>query len=272
MKSFGKIILLALAIIIAVITLTPALWMLSASVMPAGQASAFPPKLLPAQITFEHYVTLFTRLRLSRYLVNSLILSLSVTLISLFFNSMAGYAFAKYRFSGRDRLFRFLVAEMVIPAQVTTLPLFLMLNTVGLINTYLGVIVAGMATIYGIFLVRQFALSIPDSFIEAARMDGASDFRIYWTVILPLCKPILITLAIFTFMGTWNDFLWPLIVLTDDSMYTLPVALANLTGEHVQDTELMMAGAVITILPVMIIFIALQKYYISGIMAAGLKE
>ncbi len=272
MRSFGKILILSLAIMIAVITLAPAFWMVSASFMPAGEASTFPPRLAPSKFTFEHYVTLFTRLQLARYLINSLVLSVSVTMISLFFNSMAGYAFAKYRFPGRDRLFRFLVAEMVIPAQVTTLPLFLMLNKVGLINTYLGVIVAGMATIYGIFLVRQFALAIPDSFIEAARMDGASDFRIYWSVILPLCRPILITLAIFTFMGTWNDFLWPLIVLTDDSMYTLPVALANLTGEHVQDTELMMAGAVITILPVMMIFIALQKYYISGIMAAGLKE
>jgi len=271
-KSLGKVFIVALAMIIAVVTLAPALWMVSASFMSAGEASTFPPRLLPTRITLEHYFTLFTRLQLSRYLVNSLVLSVSVTVISLFFNSMAGYAFAKYRFPGRDRLFRFLVSEMVIPAQVTTLPLFLMLNKVGLINTYVGVIVAGMATIYGIFLIRQFALSIPDSFIEAARMDGASDFRIYWGVILPLCKPILITLAIFTFMGTWNDFLWPLIVMTDDSMYTLPVALANLTGEHVQDTELMMAGAVITILPVMIIFVALQKYYISGIMAAGLKE
>lgn len=271
-KHLGKIFIIGIATLIAVITLMPALWMLSASFMAAGEASTFPPKLLPARMTFEHYVTLFTRLNLSRYLLNSLILSVSVTAISLFFNSMAGYAFAKYRFPGRDRLFRFLVAEMVIPAQVTTLPLFLMLKKVGLINTYAGVIVTGMATIYGIFLVRQFAFSIPDSFIEAARMDGASDFRIYWQVILPLCKPILITLAIFTFMGTWNDFLWPLIVMTDDSMYTLPVALANLTGEHVQDTELMMAGAVMTILPVMIIFVALQKYYISGIMAAGLKE
>lgn len=272
MKTIAKYILLSLAIVVAVMTLFPALWMVSASFMVPGEASTFPPKLLPAKATFEHYVTLFTRLNLWRYLVNSVIISLSVTVISLFFNSMAGYAFAKYRFAGRDRLFRFLVAEMVIPAQVTTLPLFLMLNKVGLINTYLGVIVAGMSTIYGIFLIRQFALSIPDSFIEAARMDGSSDFRIYWSIILPLCKPILITLAIFTFMGTWNDFLWPLIVLTDDSMYTLPVALANLTGEHVQDTELMMAGAVITILPVMLVFIAMQKYYISGIMSAGLKE
>jgi multiple sugar transport system permease protein len=272
MNSLGKILLMSLAVIVAAITLTPSLWMVSASFMSTGEASDFPPKLLPTRITLEHYVTLFTRLNVARYLINSLILSVSITLISLFFNSMAGYAFAKYRFPGRDRLFRFLVSEMVIPAQVTTLPLFLMLNKVGLINTYFGVIIAGMATIYGIFLIRQFALSIPDSFIEAARMDGSSDFRIYWSVILPLCKPILITLAIFTFMGTWNDFLWPLIVLTDDSMYTLPVALANLTGEHVQDTELMMAGAVITILPVMLIFVALQKYYISGIMSSGLKE
>ncbi len=272
MKSLSKVLLLGLAIMIAVVTLTPAFWMVSASFMATGEASTFPPKLLPSQPTWEHYVTLFTRLQLFRYLINSLILSVSITLISLFFNSMAGYAFAKYRFPGKDRLFRFLVAEMVIPAQVTTLPLFLMLNKMGLINTYFGVMVAGMATIYGIFLVRQFALSIPDSFIEAARMDGSSDFRIYWSVILPLCRPILVTLALFTFMGTWNDFLWPLIVLTDDSMYTLPVALANLTGEHVQDTELMMAGAVITILPVMAVFIALQKHYISGIMAAGLKE
>jgi multiple sugar transport system permease protein len=155
---------------------------------------------------------------------------------------------------------------------VTMLPLFLMLNKMGVLNTYLGVIIPGMASIFGIFLIRQFAVSIPDSLIEAARIDGATDFRIYWSLILPLCKPVLITLAVFTFMGTWNDFLWPLIVMTDDSMYTLPVALANLSLEHVQDTELMMAGSVITIAPVLILFAAVQKYYISGIMAGGLKE
>ncbi|HEV8538448.1 MAG TPA: carbohydrate ABC transporter permease [Bacteroidota bacterium] len=268
----GKILLLAVAVVVAVVTVTPGLWMLSASLMPGGEASAYPPKFLPSRVTFEHYITLVTRLQILRYVLNSLIVSSAVTLVSLFFNSMAGYAFAKYRFPGRNRIFRLLVAEMVIPAQVTTLPLFLMLNKVGLINTYMGVIVTGMATIYGIFLIRQFALSIPDSVIEAARIDGASDFRIYRSIIMPLCKPILITLAIFTFMATWNDFFWPLIVMTDDSMYTLPVALANLSGEHVQDTELMMAGSVITILPVMIIFLALQKYYISGLMAGSVKE
>jgi multiple sugar transport system permease protein len=155
---------------------------------------------------------------------------------------------------------------------VTMLPLFLMLNKMGLINTYFGVIIPGMASIFGIFLIRQFAMSIPDSLLEAARMDGASDFRIYWSIILPLCKPILVTLAIFTFMGTWNDFLWPLIVMTDDSMYTLPVALANLSGEHVQDTELMMAGSVMTVLPVLVVFALVQKYYLAGIMAGSVKE
>ncbi len=271
MKPVRSIVLHGLMIILALATLTPGLWMISASFMPAGEASTFPPTLVPSNISFEHYETLFTRLEIGKYFVNSIILSVVITLISLFFNSMAGYAFAKYRFAGRDRMFRLLIAEMVIPAQVTTLPLFLMLNKVGLVNTYFGVIVAGMATIYGIFLIRQFALSIPDSLIEAARMDGASEFKIYWSVILPLCRPILVTLAIFTFLGTWNDFFWPLIVLTDDSMYTLPVALAILSGEHVQDTELMMAGAVLTVLPVLIVFLALQKYYIQGIMVGSVK-
>ncbi|HUX93789.1 MAG TPA: carbohydrate ABC transporter permease, partial [Ignavibacteriaceae bacterium] len=129
----------------------------------------------------------------------------------------------------------------------------------------------GMASVFGIFLIRQYLLSIPDSLIEAAKIDGASDFQIYFTIILPLAKPILITLAIFTFMGTWNDFLWPLIVMTNNSMYTLPVALANLMGEHNQDTELMMAGSVVTIIPIMVVFLALQKHYLKGIMMGGIK-
>lgn len=237
--TMKKLILHTAMVLIAILTLLPGFWMIFASMMPAGEASIYPPPFVPSEITFEHYDTLLTRLGLARYFMNSVILSVSITVISLFFNSMAGYAFAKYRFAGRDKLFRLLVAEMVIPAQVTTLPLFLMLNKVGLVNTYAGVIVTGMATIYGIFLMRQFTLSIPDSLIEAARMDGASEFKIYWSVILPLCRPILVTLAIFTFLGAWSDFFWPLIVLTDDSMYTLPVALAILAGEHVQDTELM---------------------------------
>jgi multiple sugar transport system permease protein len=271
-KRPGALVLYALLTIVAVVTLAPLFWMVSASLMPAGDASAFPPPFLPARITFAHYTRLFTSMNLARYLFNSAFLSVSVTVISLLVNSMAGYAFAKYRFRGRDPLFKILIASMVIPSQVTMLPLFLMLNKMGFINSYVGVIIPGMASVFGIFLIRQFALTIPDSLIEAARIDGAGDFRVYRSLILPLCKPILVTLAVFTFMGTWNDFLWPLIVMTDDSMYTLPVALANLSLEHVQDTELMMAGSVMTVAPVLILFAAVQKHYISGIMAGGLKE
>jgi multiple sugar transport system permease protein len=245
--------------------------MVAASLMPPGEANRYPPRLWPSAVTFEHYTALFTRLDLARYLLNSTLLAGAVTAISLLINSMAGYAFAKFRFRGRDRLFHGLLAALVIPGQVAMLPLFLLLKQFGLINTYGGVIVPGMASIFGIFLIRQYLLAIPDSLLDAARIDGAGEFRIYWSLVLPLCRPILVTLAIFTFLGTWNDFMWPLIVLTDSSMYTLPVALANLLGEHVQDTELMMAGSVLTVLPVMLLFVALQKYYIAGIMLGGMK-
>jgi multiple sugar transport system permease protein len=255
----------------AIVTMAPLVWMVSASLMPAGSASTYPPRFLPETVTFVHYEALFTRMNVARYALNSAVIALLVTAISLVVNSMAGYAFAKLRFRGRERLFRILLSAMVIPAQVAMLPLFLMLKNMGLINTYWGVVIPGMASIFGIFLVRQYALSIPDSLLDAARADGAGEFRIYSTIILPLCLPILITLGIFTFMGTWNDFLWPLIVLADESMHTLPVALANLVGEYAQDTELMMAGSVLTVLPVLLIFMMLQRYYIEGMMAGSVK-
>ena len=256
----------------AALTLVPLLWMVSASLMPTGEATALPPRLWPSTMTFEHYAALFTRLNLARALANSAFLAAAVTGISLLLNSMAGYAFAKFAFRGRDQVFRGLLAALVIPGQVAMLPLFLLLKEMGCINTYWGVIIPGMASIFGIFLVRQYALSIPDSLLDAARIDGAGEFRIYWSLVVPACLPILVTLAIFTFMGTWNDFLWPLIVLTNSDLYTLPVAVANLVGEHVQDTELMMAGAVLTVLPVIVLFVALQRYYIEGILSGGLKE
>lgn len=267
-----KLILYTFLIISGLMTLAPFIWMVSASFMHDGHASTYPPRFIPDEFTLYQYESLFSRLNVARNFINSLVLSVLVTLISLFFNSMAGYAFAKYRFAGKNKLFSFLLSSMIIPAQVTMLPLFLMLKEMGFINTYMAIIIPGLANIFGIFLIRQYALSIPDSLIESARMDGATDFQIYRSVILPLCLPILITLAIFTFMGTWNDFLWPLIALTDSSMYTLPVALANLMGEHTKDPELMMAGSVVTIIPILVVFLVLQKYYIKGIMMGSVKE
>lgn len=256
---------------IAALTAFPLLWMLSASFMPSGEASTFPPPLLPSAPTLEHYRALFERADMGRYLLNSAAVATAVTLVSLFINSLAGYAFAKLRFQGREKVFRSLLAALVIPAQVAMLPLFLEMRALGLVNSYAGVIVPAAASIFGIFLIRQFALSIPESLLEAARIDGATEFEIYWRIAMPLMRPVLVTLALFTFMGSWNDFMWPLIVLTDDDLYTLPVALATLTRERVQDNEFMMAGAVVTTLPVLVVFLALQRHYVRGIMLGGVK-
>ena len=268
MKTF---VINALLVITALLTILPLLWMLSASFMPTGEATIYPPRLLPSRVTLEHYGELLTRMNFRRNFANSMIVAVGTTLFSLFLNSMAGYAFAKLRFGNRDRLFNGLVAALVIPTQVGMLPLFLMLKSVRLVNSYWGVILPSMATIFGIFLIRQFMLSIPDDLIDAARIDGASEWRIYRSIILPLARPVLVTLAIFAFMSAWNDFMWPLIVLTDSAKYTLPVAVANLVGEHVQDTELMMASSVLTVLPVLLLFLALQRHYIAGIMVGGVK-
>lgn len=259
-------------LLLALLTALPLLWMISASLMPTGEAMTLPARLLPSQPTLEHYATLFSRLDLGRTFANTFLLSASITAISLLCNSMAGYAFAKLRFRGRGRLFAILLATLVVPPQVTVLPLFLEIRALGLVNSFGGVIVAAIATVFGIFLVRQFALGIPDELLDAARLDGASELRIYWTVVLPLLRPILVTLGVFTFLAAWNDFMWPLIVLTDESKYTLPVALANLSGEHVQDTELMMAGAVVTVLPGLLVFLALQRQYVEGIVMGSVKE
>ncbi len=265
------IVLHIVLVIGAIIALAPMVWMLSASVMPTGEATAYPPRFFPSRVTFSHYGQLFTRLELGRYLLNSAFLAVTVTATSLVINSLAGYAFAKLRFRGRDRTFRLLSLGLVLPVQVAMLPLFLLMKQMHLVNTYWGVIIPGMASIFGIFLIRQYALSIPDDMLDAARIDGASELRIYWKVVVPGILPILATLAIWTFLATWNDFMWPLIVLSDASHYTLPVALANLSGEHVQDTELMMAGSVLTVLPVLAVFLFLQRYYVQGIMAGSVK-
>jgi multiple sugar transport system permease protein len=255
----------------AALTLFPLLWMLAVSLMAPGEASSFPPPLVPHDPTLANYRELFARQGIGRYLANSLFLSTAVTLISLLFNVVAGYGFAKLRFRGRDRIFQWLLGALVIPSQVAMVPLFMLLKELGLVNSYGGVIVPAMAGIFGIFLVRQYALSVPDELLEAARMDGASEWRIFWSIAVPLLRPIIMTLAIFTLLGTWNDFMWPLIVLADQHLYTLPVALASLAREHVQDNELMMAGSVLTTLPTLLLFVALQRYYLQGLMAGSVK-
>ena len=256
---------------LAAFALLPLLWMLSVSFMPRGEASHFPPPFLPSAATLANYRELFASTGMGRNFLNSLLVSSAITAGSLLLNAMAGYAFAKLRFRGRERLFQALLAALVVPAQVAMLPLFLLMKQLGLVNSGWGVVVPALASVFGIFLVRQYARSIPDELLEAARIDGAGELRIFFAIVLPLLKPVLVTLAIFTFLGAWNDFMWPLIVLTDQQQYTLPVALASLSREHIMDVELMMAGAVVTVLPVLLLFLLLQRYYIQGLLLGSVK-
>ncbi len=256
---------------LAFVSLFPLLWMVSVSFMPAGAASTLPAPILPAAPTLDNYRTLFGSVGMGRYLLNSVLIACLATVLSVVFNVGAGYAFAKLRFRGREAIFRTLLGALVIPGQVAMLPLFLMLKPMGLINSYAGALVPMIASVFGIFLVRQFARGIPDDLIEAARIDGAGELRIFATIIVPMLRPVIATLAIFAFLGAWNDFMWPLIVLTDAPLQTLPVALAGLSREHVQDSELMMAGSVVTVLPVLLLFLALQRQYMEGLMAGSVK-
>ena len=267
----AAILVNGLLIGLTAVTLFPLLWMLSVSFMPAGAASVLPPPLFPVHPTLANYRELFVHGGIARWLANSLLLAVAVTAFSLAFNTMAGYAFAKLKFAGRERLFSTLIGALIIPGQVAMMPLFLLLKHMGLVNSYGGVIVPAMASIFGVYLVRQYARTIPDELLEAARVDGAGEFRIFLTVVVPLLRPVLASLAVFTFLSSWNDFMWPLIVLTDNALQTLPVALASLSQEHVQDNELMMAGSVMTVLPVLILFLALQKYYIQGLLLGSVK-
>ncbi len=267
----GTVALYIALVVFGTLSLLPLLWMLSASFMAQGEATTFPPALLPRNPTLVHYRDLFGRLALGRYAMNSALVATVTTIGALAINASAGYAFAKLRFRGRDATFRAMAAGLAIPVQVAMLPLFLLIKSLGLVNNYGGVIIPGLSSIFGIFLVRQYALAIPDDLLDAARIDGASEFRVFRSIVLPTIQPVLATLALWTFLATWNDFMWPLIVLSDDAKYTLPVALAGLVGEHAQDVELMMAGAVITVLPVLILFLMLQRYYVEGVTEGSVK-
>lgn len=256
----------------AIVILMPFIWMIATSFMHSGESFSYPPRLIPRHFTLEQYQILFQRLQFTRNFLNSLAVASLLTLSSLTVNSLAGFAFAKYTFKGKRTLFSTFLATLAIPGQVGMLPIFLILRNLGLLNTYWALILPGSFSAFSIFFFRQYMITIPNDLIDSARIDGCSDFRIYWQIILPLTRPALVTLGLFTFLGSWNDFMWPLIVMSKDSMYTLPVALANLMGEHAPDTELMMAGSVVTTLPIMILFLFLQKSYITGLIAGSLKE
>ena len=270
----------ATAVTLTALTIAPLLYMVIVSFMPRGESSKLPTPLWPSHWSLENYHELLVRrlidgawfdYRIVPALFNSVAIAAISTLLGLLLTVPAGYAFAKLRFRGRERLLKILIASLVVPGQVAMLPLFLIFKQLELVNSYAGVILPSLAGIFAILFVRQATLAIPDEMIDAARMDGASEARIFVSIVLPLLAPITVTLALFMFLGSWNDFLWPLIVLSDQHLYTLPVAVAAIVREHAADGELMMAAAVVTTLPVLALFLALQRYYMSGLLGGSIK-
>ncbi|EKD69611.1 MAG: hypothetical protein ACD_47C00065G0002 [uncultured bacterium] len=273
-KRTGKYELVSLYALLAVClaaTLLPFVWMLSTSFKDTSEIFTKSPVFIPKTPTLQNYRELFVRVDFLMHFLNSVIVATGVTFLSLLVNALAAFAFAKLNFAGREKLFALLLLTMMVPGQVTMMPVFIILKSLGLLNSYLGLIIPGCASIFAIFMLRQFMRDIPDELIDAARIDGCSDFRVFFNIVLPLCKPALVTLLIFNFMGAWNEFLWPLIVMIKEERYTLPVALANLNGQFGTDWGILMAGSVVVVAPVIIVFLIAQKHYIEGITAGAVK-
>lgn len=249
----------------------PYVWMFVTSIKPIEEIQSYPPSFIVKHPTALPYQDLFRLIPMWRYIFNSIYVAGAVTIANIFFCSLAGYAFAKHKFWARDKIFFVLLGSLMIPWQVNLISGFVLMRKLGWLNSYNALIVPVMAGVFGVFLCRQFIMSIPDDLIDAAKIDGCSEFTIYRLVILPLIKPVLATLAIFTFLQQWNNFIWPLIVINSGSMRTLPLALAVLNGQFGTNFAMVMAGAVVATTPMLIIFLSFQKYFMKGIALTGLK-
>lgn len=250
----------------------PMLYMISASLMTPTELFSTQTRLLPVIPQWDNYAEVFGRFNFGRYMLNSIIVTTAVVVLNLIFTPMVGYSLAKFDFPGKNILFIFTLATVMVPFTAILIPLFLLIRTLGWVNTYAGLIMPFAMSALGVFLMRQFALAVPDDYLDAARMDGASELRIYFQVVLPLLQPALITLAIIVFVPMWDEFLWMLVVTTGDSLRTLPVGLAKFVEQYTTRFELMMAGSVISAAPVVFVFLALQQRFLEGMAGlSGLK-
>jgi len=270
-SKVGRLLLTVFLVLGALAVLFPFVWMVSTSFKPESEVITYPPHLFPQHITVQAYRDVWTQIHFARLFLNSVLFAGGVTLASLVFDSLTAYALARLRFPGRELVFWLILATLMVPFQVLLVPVFLQVYHFGWLNTYQGLIVPRATNGFGIFMLRQFFASIPPSLDEAARIDGASEFYIFRKITLPLSMPALATLAIFHFTFNWNDFLWPLVITSSDTMRTLPAGLAVFSGQHETQYNLMMAGAVLTLLPLLIAFIFLQRYFVRGIALSGLK-
>jgi multiple sugar transport system permease protein len=267
-RTFTYMILL----VVLIATVTPFYWMLNTSLQTRENVFAWPPLLIPSPLYTGNYASVFELMPMANALLNSIFVSTTATLGTLLTCSMAAYAFAKINFRGKNKIFMGFLATIMIPGQVTLIPLFIVFSRLGWVDTFLPLMVPFiLLNAYGVFLLRQFMLGIPDAYVEAAKLDGANHFQIYWRVITPLCKPALIALGLFSFIGNWNNFLGPLIFLNTAERYTVPLIINSFRTVYNVEWGLLMAASVISIIPCLILYLVGQRYFVEGVTLAGLK-
>lgn len=270
-RGLGYALVYSLLILASIFMLVPFAFALTGSLKPEPEVFAVPIRWLPSAPQWQNYILPWQK-NFGRYFLNSAIVSLVQTFSPLLLCSLAGYSLAKFNYPGRNLIFLFILSTIMLPIQVTLVPTFLIVKELGWVNTYAGLIVPGLATTFGTFLMRQFFLALPSEYIDAARIDGASEPRIFWTIMLPMCRPALSALAIFSFTGSWNSFLWPLVVVNQDEMRTIPLGIVFYVGEQrAPEYGQLLAVAVIATLPVLALFLIMQREFIKGAAISGLK-
>lgn len=271
-RKIGKIFIYLLLLLVVLVTVLPFVWMLSASIKSDREVFQMNPfVLIPENPHWDNYMKVWTKIPFAVFIKNTVILTVVVTILQLFTSSFAAYAFAKLEFSGKKQLFLAYISTIAMPWQVYMVPQFLMMRKMGLNDTLLAMVVLQAFSAFGVFLMRQFYMGIPDSLCEAARIDGMNEFKIYANIMLPLSKPALATLTIFTFVATWNDYLGPTIYLKSEMKKTIQIGLQRFIGQYSSEYGLIMAGSVISLIPVLVVFLLLQKYFVEGIATSGVK-
>ncbi len=268
----GRVLLYLALGLTSLMMLVPFYWSVGTSLKLEQFVFASPPQWWPDPLTFQNYLHVLTRIPFLRYFANSVLVAAVTTLGHVLFDTLAAYAFAKLSFPGRDRIFFIMLLALMVPFQVNLIPMFRIMGILHWADTYLALMIPNLTNIFGIFMMRQFLMSIPNELLDAARIDGCSEFAVFRKVVLPLALPGIATLVIFTFMGTWNDFLWPRIVTNSEAIFTLPVGLAQLQMKNTSNEAQIMAGTVLTALPMIVVFLFMQRQFIEGMTAGALKE
>lgn len=269
MVKAARVVLYLFIVSMAMITLVPMVWLIAAALKSPDDLFSY--TFFSPKPTLQNFVDLFTKVDFTRYIVNSTFITCCGVIIQLFFSSLAGYAMAKYEFKGKKPIILLMLATMMIPGQITLAPLYEQIYRMGLVDNYLGLLIPGAVSVFGIFLFRQAIVQVPDELIHAARVDGCSEFRIYWDIVMPTVRPMVGAFCLIAFMGSWNSFLWPQIILHSSERFTLPIALTQMVGLYQQQYGMLMAGTLISVLPVIALFLLLQREFVAGLTSGAVK-